>query len=104
MGAWTLSDKHTIQKGAVGKPARIIYGTNPLLGEIVVGHFIYGQHDANEEAARLIAAAPELAEALRAICDGACWSLSGKRSHIAEIPAAKIEAARAALSKSKAGY
>jgi len=49
--------------------------------------------------ARLIVAAPELADALEALCDGACWSLGGPRSHIAEIPAAKIEAARAALQK-----
>lgn len=50
--------------------------------------------------ARLIAAAPELLEALQSICDGACWSLgSGPRHHIADIPAAKIEHARAMIAK-----
>lgn len=45
----------------------------------------------------LHAAAPELLAALRDICDRACWSLSGPKSHVAEVPAAKIERARAAI-------
>ena len=35
--------------------------------------------------------------ALVDICDGACWSLSGTRHRIADMPASKIERARTAL-------
>lgn len=51
----------------------------------------------------LCAAAPGLLAALEDICDGACWSLSGTRAHIADVPANKIERGRAALSKAPPG-
>lgn len=49
--------------------------------------------------ARLIAAAPELLAALKDVCEGACWSLSGPQHHIAAVDASKIEHARAAIAK-----
>lgn len=55
--------------------------------------------DNNEADAILMAAAPELLAALADICDGACWSLSGKHRGLAEIPAAKIERGRTAIAK-----
>lgn len=51
--------------------------------------------------AHLFAAAPELVQALEALCDGASWPLGGEKKHIAEIQAHKIEKARAAIAKAK---